>query len=54
MNFFADECVYPSTVTALRSWHHNVETAQDAGLVGQDGPVGTTNQLNEIQSPFLR
>jgi predicted nuclease of predicted toxin-antitoxin system len=39
MNFFADECVYPSTVAALRSWHHSVETAQDAGLLGQDDPV---------------
>lgn len=39
MNFFADECVYPTTVTALRSWHHSVETAQDAGLLGQDDPM---------------
>ena len=39
MNFFADECVYPSTVALLRSWHHNVEMAQDAGLLGQDDPV---------------
>jgi len=39
MNFFADECVYPGTVATLRSWHHNVETAQGAGLMGQDDPV---------------
>lgn len=39
MNFFADECVYPSTVALLRSWHHSVETVRDAELLGQDDPA---------------
>lgn len=32
MNFFADECVYPSTVAALRSWHHSIEGRQQWNL----------------------
>ena len=35
MNFFADECVYKLTVDLLRSWGHDVLTAQEAGLAGK-------------------
>jgi len=33
MNFFADECVYPSTVAVLRSLHHSVENIKEAILL---------------------
>jgi len=35
MNIFADECVYKVTVELLRSWGHDVLTAQEAGLAGK-------------------
>ena len=35
MNIFADECVYKVTVDLLRSWGHDVLTAQDVGLAGK-------------------
>lgn len=35
MNIFADECVYKVTVVLLRSWGHDVFTAQEAGLAGK-------------------
>jgi predicted nuclease of predicted toxin-antitoxin system len=35
MNIFADECVYKVTVDRLRSWGHDVLTAQEAGLAGK-------------------
>jgi predicted nuclease of predicted toxin-antitoxin system len=35
MNLFADECVYKVTVDLLRSWGHNVLTAQEVGLSGK-------------------
>jgi predicted nuclease of predicted toxin-antitoxin system len=35
MNFFADECVYKVTVDLLRSWGHDVLTAQEEGLSGK-------------------
>jgi len=35
MNIFADECVYKVTVALLRSWGHDVLTAQEAGLAGK-------------------
>jgi predicted nuclease of predicted toxin-antitoxin system len=35
MNIFADECVYKVTVDLLRSWGHDVLTAQDVELVGK-------------------
>jgi hypothetical protein len=36
MNLFADECVYKVTVDLLRSWGHDVLTAQEVGLAGRD------------------
>ena len=35
MNIFADECVYKLTVTLLRSWGHDIVTAQEVGLSGK-------------------
>jgi predicted nuclease of predicted toxin-antitoxin system len=35
MKFFIDECVYAVTTQLLRTWEHNVVTAQDAGLSGK-------------------
>jgi predicted nuclease of predicted toxin-antitoxin system len=35
MNIFADECVYKVTVALLRSWGHDVLTAQEVGLAGK-------------------
>lgn len=35
MNIFADECVYKVTVALLRSWGHDVLTAQDVELAGR-------------------
>ena len=35
MNLFADECVYKVTVDLLRSWGHDVLTAQEVGLSGK-------------------
>ncbi len=35
MNLFADECVYKVTVDLLRSWRHDVLTAQEVGLSGK-------------------
>jgi predicted nuclease of predicted toxin-antitoxin system len=35
MKLLADECVYKATVDLLRSWGHDVHTAQDAGLAGK-------------------
>ena len=35
MQFFADECVYRVTVDLLRSWEHDVHTAQETGLAGK-------------------
>jgi predicted nuclease of predicted toxin-antitoxin system len=35
MNIFADECVYKVTVDFLRSWGHDVLTAQEVGLEGK-------------------
>ncbi len=35
MNLFADECVYKITVDLLRSWGHDVLTAQEVGLSGK-------------------
>jgi predicted nuclease of predicted toxin-antitoxin system len=35
MKFFADECVYYATTQLLRSWQHDVVTAQEAGLAGK-------------------
>lgn len=35
MNILADECVYKATVILLRSWGHDVLTAQEAGLAGK-------------------
>ena len=35
MNFLADECVYSITTQLLRSWAHNVLTAQEVGLAGK-------------------
>jgi predicted nuclease of predicted toxin-antitoxin system len=32
MRLFVDECVYAITTQALRSWGHDVVTAQEAGL----------------------
>jgi predicted nuclease of predicted toxin-antitoxin system len=34
MSIFADECIYQSTVDAVRSWGFSVITAQEAGLAG--------------------
>jgi predicted nuclease of predicted toxin-antitoxin system len=36
MKIFADECVYAITTKILRQWGHDVETAQEAGLSGQE------------------
>ena len=35
MNFLADECVYSITTQSLRTWGHNVLTAQEIGLAGK-------------------
>ena len=35
MKLFADECVYYVTVEALRSWGHDVVTAQEENLTGE-------------------
>ena len=35
MNIFADKCVNKLTVGLLRSWGHDVFTAQEAGLAGK-------------------
>jgi predicted nuclease of predicted toxin-antitoxin system len=32
VDLFVDECVYAVTTTRLRSWGHEVVTAQEAGL----------------------
>ena len=34
MKIFTDECVYKITAALLRSWGHDVLTAQEAGLAG--------------------
>jgi predicted nuclease of predicted toxin-antitoxin system len=35
MNFLIDECVYYATTQLLRTWKHDVLTAQEAGLAGK-------------------
>lgn len=35
MKFLTDECVYKVTVDLLRSWGHDVQTAQETGLAGK-------------------
>lgn len=35
MKLFADECVYKVTVDLLRSWGHDVHTAEEAGVAGK-------------------
>jgi len=39
MRFLADECVSRVTIELLRRWGHEVETAQEARLTGQEDAV---------------
>jgi len=39
MRMLADECVYRLTIELLREWGHEVETAQEASLTGQEDAI---------------